>query len=98
MTMVHRITETIDQSSLVNAVLAAKDETIAAIRQQLEAKDQLIASLRQQIELLKSGKRDHPPIPPLWPPTTQKFNPCFTLYIPQTARPIHYMDSTPCPH
>jgi hypothetical protein len=54
-----RITETIYPSSLVNAVLAAKDETIAAIRQQLEAKDQLIASLRQQIELLKSGKRDH---------------------------------------
>jgi hypothetical protein len=54
-----RITETIDPSSLVNAALAAKDETIASIRQQLEAKDQLIASLRQQIELLKSGKRDH---------------------------------------
>jgi transcriptional regulator with XRE-family HTH domain len=59
----YRITETIDQSSLVNAVLAAKDETIAAIRQQLEAKDQLIASLRQQIELLKSGKIDHPQYP-----------------------------------
>ena len=58
-----RITETIDPSSLVNAVLAAKDETIAAIRQQLEAKDQLIASLRQQIELLKSGKRDYPQYP-----------------------------------
>jgi hypothetical protein len=54
-----RITETIDPSSLVNAALAAKDETIAAIRQQLDAKDQLIASLRQQIELLKSGKIDH---------------------------------------
>ena len=58
-----RITETIDPSSLVNAALAAKDETIAAIRQQLDAKDQLIASLRQQIELLKSGKIDHPQYP-----------------------------------
>lgn len=43
----------IDQSSLVNAALAAKDETIAALREQIQAKDELIAALRQQIELLK---------------------------------------------
>ena len=43
---------TIDQSSLINAALAAKDETIAALREQIQAKDELIAALRQQIELL----------------------------------------------
>jgi hypothetical protein len=44
----------IDQSSLVNAALAAKDETIAALRDQItakdtviQAKDELIANLRQ---------------------------------------------------
>lgn len=55
-----RITEEIDPSSLVNAALAAKDETIAVMREQLEAKDALILSLRQQIELLKSGKSGYP--------------------------------------
>ena len=54
-----RITETIDPSSLVNAALAAKDETIAVMREQIKAKDALILSLRQQIELLKSGQIDH---------------------------------------
>lgn len=44
---------TIDPSSLVNAALAAKDETISALRDQLSTKDELIAVLRQQIELLK---------------------------------------------
>ena len=43
----------IDQSSLVNAVLAAKDETIAALREQIQAKDELIAALRQQIATLQ---------------------------------------------
>ena len=43
----------IDQSSLVNAALAAKDETIAALREQIQAKDDLIASLRQNIEILQ---------------------------------------------
>lgn len=43
----------IDQSSLVNAALAAKDETIAALREQIKAKDDLITALHQQIELLK---------------------------------------------
>lgn len=49
----------IDQSSLINAALAAKDETIAALRDQLtakdtviQAKDELIANLRQQISTL----------------------------------------------
>ena len=54
-----RITESIDPSSLVNAALAAKDETIAVMREQIEAKDALIASLRQQIELLKQTTADH---------------------------------------
>ena len=50
----------IDQSSLVNAALAAKDETIAALRDQISAKDtviqskdELIANLRQQIATLQ---------------------------------------------
>ena len=50
----------IDQSSLINAALAAKDETIAALRDQLtakdtviQAKDELIANLRQQIANLQ---------------------------------------------
>lgn len=50
----------IDQSSLVNAALAAKDETIAALRDELtakdtviQAKDELIANLRQQIANLQ---------------------------------------------
>jgi hypothetical protein len=59
-----RITESIDPSSLVNAALAAKDETIAVLREQIEAKDALIASLRQQIELLKQTTADHSPNTP----------------------------------
>lgn len=43
----------IDQSSLVNAALAAKDETIAALREQIQAKDELIAALRQQLDILQ---------------------------------------------
>ena len=43
----------IDHSSLVNAALAAKDETIAALREQLKTKDELIAALRQQIQTLQ---------------------------------------------
>ena len=51
----------IDQSSLVNAALAAKDETLAALREQIQAKDDLIFALRQQIELLhqqSNAKKD----------------------------------------
>ena len=61
-------TQPIDQSSLVNAALAAKDETIAALRSQLadlrmqlvdkqnviDAKDQLIDSLKMQINNIMS--------------------------------------------
>ena len=43
----------LDQSSLINAALAAKDETIAALREQIQAKDELIANLRQQIATLQ---------------------------------------------
>jgi transcriptional regulator with XRE-family HTH domain len=42
----HEESRTIDQSSLMNAALAAKDETI-------RAKDEIIASLRETIESLK---------------------------------------------
>lgn len=40
---------TIDQSSLVNALLASKDETIASLRQQLRQSDEYIAALRSNI-------------------------------------------------
>ena len=50
---IERQNNSIDQSSLVNAALAAKDETITALHEQIQAKDELIAALRQQIELLK---------------------------------------------
>ena len=43
----------IDPSSLVNAIIAAKDETIAALRDQLETKNALIKSLQQQVENLQ---------------------------------------------
>lgn len=43
----------LDQSSLVNAALAAKDETIAALHEQIQAKDELIAALRQQLDILQ---------------------------------------------
>lgn len=53
--------EPIDHSSLVNALLASKDETIAshqrtiaALEQQISTDQQLITSLRQQIEYLKT--------------------------------------------
>ena len=52
----------VDQSSLINAALAAKDETIASLQEQLRAKDmviqakeELIESLRQQITLLNAN-------------------------------------------
>ena len=40
----------IDGSSLINAALAAKDETIAALMRELKGKDEFIAVLRQQVE------------------------------------------------
>lgn len=54
-----KITESVDPSSLINAALAAKDETIATLREQIETKDALIESLRKQIEMLKSHKNDY---------------------------------------
>jgi len=42
-----------DHFDLVKAVLEAKDETIAALREQLTTKDELIAALRQQIQTLQ---------------------------------------------
>ena len=46
----------IDHSSLVNAALAAKDETIASLREQIQIKDELIASLRQQVAMLQQQR------------------------------------------
>ena len=48
----HHTSEPIDHSSLVNALLASKDETIAALNRQIATDQQLIASLRQQIDHL----------------------------------------------
>ena len=53
---INKVSSTLDQSSLINAALAAKDETIKAkeetilsLRQQIASKDALIESLRQQL-------------------------------------------------
>lgn len=65
----HHTSEPIDHSSLVNALLASKDETIAshqrtiaALEQQISTDQQLIASLRQQIDYLKTRTKilDYP--------------------------------------
>ena len=42
-------TDTADMSSLINAALAAKDETIMSLKRELSTKDDLIAALREQI-------------------------------------------------
>ena len=39
----------IDQSSLINATIAAKDEAIASLKRELQTKNDLIQSLRDQI-------------------------------------------------
>jgi transcriptional regulator with XRE-family HTH domain len=51
----------IDNDSILNALLSAKDETICALKQQLatkdeiiQAKDDVIAGLRQQLKSLRS--------------------------------------------
>ena len=43
----------IDQSSLVNALLAAKDETIASLRRELDAKNETITLQRSRITELE---------------------------------------------
>ena len=40
---------TIDASSMVNAILAAKDEVIESLKRELQTKDELIASLRREL-------------------------------------------------
>ena len=42
-----------DHFDLVKAALEAKDETIAALREQIKTKDELVAALRQQIQTLQ---------------------------------------------
>lgn len=39
----------IDQSSLINAAIAAKDESIASLKRELQTKDDIIQALREQI-------------------------------------------------
>ena len=46
--------QSIDQSSLVNALLAAKDETIASLRQQIAEQKEMISLLRKNIEELRT--------------------------------------------
>lgn len=46
--------EGIDQSSLVNALLTAKDETIASLRQQIAEQKEMISLLRKNIEELRT--------------------------------------------
>ena len=45
----------IDQASLVNALLAAKDETIASLRQQIAEQKEMIELLRKNCADLRSG-------------------------------------------
>jgi transcriptional regulator with XRE-family HTH domain len=45
----------VDQGSLMNAALAAKDETIASLHRELKTKEDLVESLRSQI----AAKDDH---------------------------------------
>lgn len=45
----------IDQSALVNALLAAKDETIASLRQQIAEQKEMIELLRKSCDDLRSG-------------------------------------------
>ena len=47
----------IDQASLVNALLAAKDETIASLRQQIAEQKEMIELLRKNCADLRSGNR-----------------------------------------
>lgn len=54
--------EKIDQSSLVNAVIAAKDETINSLLRELDAKNQLIEILQQQLNDAKY-RADRPVAP-----------------------------------
>ena len=48
----------LDQSSLINAALAAKDETIAALREQLKAKDMVIQAKDELITMLRQRVSD----------------------------------------
>lgn len=50
----NRQNDAVDQSSLINAALAAKDETIATLRDQIATLNELISGLRDEITILKS--------------------------------------------
>lgn len=49
----------LDNSSLVNAALSAKDETIASLHRELKTKDELILTLKNRIEDLESRIAKH---------------------------------------
>ena len=44
-----------ETSSLVNAAIAAKDETIAALKREIDTKNDIIALLREQLNDLKAA-------------------------------------------
>lgn len=49
----------LDNSSLMNAALSAKDETIASLHRELKTKDDLILALKNRIEDLESRIAKH---------------------------------------
>ena len=49
----------LDNSSLVNAALSAKDETIASLHREIKTKDDLILALKNRIEDLESRIAKH---------------------------------------
>ena len=49
----------LDNSSLMNAALSAKDETIASLQRELKTKDDLILALKNRIEDLESRIAKH---------------------------------------
>lgn len=51
---------TIDASSMVNAIIAAKDEVIESLKRELQTKDELIASLRRELRHYPRNIDDSP--------------------------------------
>ena len=51
---------TIDTSSMVNAIIATKDEVIESLKRELQTKDELIASLRRELRHYPRNMDDSP--------------------------------------
>ena len=51
---------TIDTSSMVNAIIATKDEVIESLKRELQTKDELIASLRRELRHYPRNIDDSP--------------------------------------